>query len=62
MKSILIKDTTKEESREYIKKTFPCIADCDMCGLCKVFHDLLDKTLQAMAASEDTINKEMLAG
>ena len=25
-------------------------------------NDLLDKTLQAMAASEDTINKEMLAG
>ncbi len=30
--------STIEERREYIKKTFPCIADCDMCGLCKVFH------------------------
>ena len=27
-----------EERREYINNRFPCIADCDMCGLCKVFH------------------------
>ena len=45
MKSILIKDTTPavegttvEERREYIKSRYPCIADCDMCGLCRVFH------------------------
>jgi hypothetical protein len=31
-------DSTVEERREYIKKRFPCIADCDMCGLCKVFR------------------------
>ncbi len=33
-----IMDSTPEERREYVKKRFPCIADCDMCGLCKVFH------------------------
>ena len=33
-----IKDSTPEERRAYIKERFPCIADCDMCGLCKVFH------------------------
>lgn len=33
-----IKDSTVEERRAYIKERFPCIADCDMCGLCKVFH------------------------
>jgi hypothetical protein len=33
-----IKDSTVEERRAYIKNRFPCIADCDMCGLCKVFH------------------------
>ena len=33
-----ISSSTIEERREYIRKTFPCIADCDMCGLCKVFH------------------------
>ena len=33
-----INDSTTEERRAYIKERFPCIADCDMCGLCKVFH------------------------
>ena len=31
-------NSTTEERRAYIKGRFPCIADCDMCGLCKVFH------------------------
>lgn len=30
--------STADERREYIKKRYPCIADCDMCGLCRVFH------------------------
>lgn len=30
--------STKEERRLYIKERFPCIADCDMCGLCRVFR------------------------
>ena len=33
-----ISNSTVEERREYIKRTYPCIADCDMCGLCQVFH------------------------
>ena len=33
-----ILNSTVEERRLYIKDRFPCIADCDMCGLCKVFH------------------------
>jgi len=33
-----ISESTVEERRAYIKGRFPCIADCDMCGLCKVFH------------------------
>ena len=33
-----IENSTIEERRSYVKKCFPCIADCDMCGLCKVFH------------------------
>ena len=27
-----------EERRKYITERFPCIAECDMCGLCTVFH------------------------
>ena len=33
-----IHTSTELERREYINSRFPCIADCDMCGLCKVFH------------------------
>ena len=33
-----IAESTQDERRAYIKERFPCIADCDMCGLCKVFH------------------------
>lgn len=33
-----IKNSTAEERRNYIKEKFPCIADCDMCGMCTVFH------------------------
>ena len=33
-----ILSSTIEERREYIKNRFPCLSDCDMCGLCKVFH------------------------
>ena len=33
-----ISESTSEERRAYIKERFPCRADCDMCGLCKVFR------------------------
>lgn len=33
-----INESTEEERRFYIKTKYPCISDCDMCGLCKVFH------------------------
>lgn len=33
-----ITNSTLEERRLFIKDRFPCIADCEMCGLCKVFH------------------------
>ena len=31
-------NSTAEERRNYIKERFPCIVDCDMCGICSVFH------------------------
>ena len=34
----LIKESSVEERRTFIKEKYPCISDCDMCGLCKVFH------------------------
>ena len=33
-----IMNSTAGERRNYIKERFPCIADCDLCGLCTVFH------------------------
>ena len=33
-----IGNSTSEERRAYIKERYPCISDCDMCGLCKVFR------------------------
>ena len=33
-----VENSTAEERREYIRNRFPCIADCDMCGLCRVFQ------------------------
>lgn len=33
-----IASSTEEGRRKYIKDTFRCIADCDMCGLCTVFN------------------------
>ena len=33
-------NSTAEERRAYIRKRYPCIADCDNCGLCKVFRGM----------------------
>lgn len=37
MRAPEIASSTEEERRQYINKTYPCIADCDMCGICTVF-------------------------
>lgn len=33
-----IQSSTREERAAYVRKRYPCIADCDACGLCKLFH------------------------
>ena len=57
-----VASSTEEERREYIKETFPCIADCDMCGLCAVFKgkdpelayaDYISGKREYMEVSED---------
>ena len=35
----MIKESSEEERRAFVKEKYPCLADCDMCGLCKVFHN-----------------------
>ena len=36
-----IMNSTAEERRIYIKNKFPCIADCDMCGIIGGHVDLI---------------------
>ena len=45
-----ITESTKEEREEYIGNLYRCIADCDSCGICKVFHGK-----EPMIAFEDYI-------
>lgn len=32
-----IENSTVEQRREFIKKTYWCRSDCDNCGICQVF-------------------------
>lgn len=58
-----VASSTEEERREYIKETFLCIADCDMCGLCAVvfrgkdpelaYADYISGKRENMEVSED---------
>lgn len=57
-----LKSSTIEERRQYIKNTFKCIADCDMCGLCTVlrgkdpelaYEDYIKGKRDFMAVSQD---------
>lgn len=34
-----IGSSTKEERRAYIEEHFRCISDCDLCGICAVYHN-----------------------
>ncbi|MBR1815191.1 MAG: hypothetical protein IJ763_10685 [Lachnospiraceae bacterium] len=33
-----IENSTPEERARCINEMYPCIADCDMCGICQVFR------------------------
>ncbi len=39
-----IDDSTEDERREFIKNTYKCIADCDLCGICQVFKGMEPET------------------
>ena len=34
----MIQASSEEDRRAFVKEKYPCLADCDMCGLCKVFR------------------------
>jgi hypothetical protein len=33
-----IESSTREEREAYVRERYHCISDCDLCGLCKIFH------------------------
>ena len=33
-----IKDSTRDERLAWVRRRYPCIADCDACGNCALFH------------------------
>ena len=50
-----IASSTEEERRQYIKDTFPCIADCDMCGLCTVFKGKIRNVHMQIISAENEV-------
>ena len=54
-----IENSTREERLAYVRHRYPCIADCDQCGLCKLFHGQdAEHALAAMhssAVSQDCV-------
>ena len=32
-------ESAPAERRKYIEEHFRCISDCDMCGICAVYHN-----------------------
>lgn len=33
-----IEDSTREERLAYVRERYQCIANCDLCGQCALFH------------------------
>ena len=33
-----IEDSTRDERLAYVRQRYQCIANCDLCGLCKLFR------------------------
>ena len=52
-----IEHSTEEERRQYIKNTFRCIADCDMCGLCTVTEKIRNLPMRIISVGSGIIWK-----
>lgn len=33
-----VQSSTREERLAYVRERYQCISNCDLCGLCKIFH------------------------
>lgn len=38
MKAPAIEESTRDERESYIRHRYPCISDCDACGICAAFR------------------------
>ena len=38
MSAPAIAESTRDERENYIRNRYPCISDCDACGICAVFR------------------------
>ena len=34
----VVAGSSREERLAYVRRRFPCMSDCDQCGLCALFH------------------------
>lgn len=56
-----IADSTREERLAYVRERYRCISDCDLCGLCKIFHgrDIEDALEDYIEGAEELRNVMM---
>lgn len=56
-----IENSTPEERLAYVRKRYPCIADCDQCGLCKIFHGMdAEHALASYIEGEEELPQAMM--
>ena len=57
----MLETSSEDERRAFIKEKYPCLADCDMCGLCKIFRgkdpeNAYDDYIKGIRSFEDVSN------
>ena len=51
-----VAESTRDERLSYVRERYRCIADCDQCGLCKLFHGKdAEQALAAYIDGEDEL-------
>lgn len=57
-----IATSTREERLAYVRERYRCIADCDNCGLCKLFHGKdAEHALATYIEGEEELNLVMMS-
>ncbi len=57
-----VSTSTREERLAYVRERYRCIADCDQCGLCKLFHGQdAEHALQAYIDGAEELRDVLMA-